>query len=811
MNHTKYRFNLDMQSNISQISLPMRQNDTGIVLRINLTDGGIPYTIKDGCMAWFFGRKSDGNTLIYPCSIENNTTICFEVTQQTTACLGIVDCEIRLYGSDENIITTPRFIVVVYARVMNDSEAVDSESDMAILDNILSTEAARVNNEILREQNHAKMLDTTDRATAAAEELERKLATGDFDGITPHVGANGNWWFEETDSGVIARGITPHIGANGHWWFNDIDSGVEADAGKHTHDSKDITGFLPIKKGGTGATTAEQALKNLGAQPKLTYYEGEFESSFERGGKMGSGAYYEKITASFVLPSKPVMIFFPSVGKPTYIAGVGENYVTGMYVENEMSSHPYNTITVEIEGNTYTFPKGATWGDVNNALETPFDIEVEEKTKTPCLVGHNKELISFTENGTKYLYVDAPLIDGKYYSLLQASSEDFKFVKDVVLSNANHEEIISKYQVLNSFTYEWHHDNGSYQDTTKYTPTYIGIKDNKDGTYTVNLLAEFYYSSLKHTSHIYKKYYAICEEVPSSSPVTFRIYARTGYDNFYDETYTVASDTTWAEWCDNSYNEGLGGYVWKVTASGNVQNSVSGFIIHDNSGNEVKGTDIIKSGLYTDGNNTPPSEEPETPSDTITVTINGSKYAIPNGATWGDLNKALETPYMEFEPNEGRIALMSDMGPVSHTETGNLVYVNDLLVDGESYTLNVDFIIAKDVVLPDQEPEEPEEPEEPDVPEEPDTPEGTDLVTFNIHVERGPASLDYADTVEKGTTWAEWCAKMNEAAIAAGVGEIWVNAGGYVSNNMDGFVVKDSNGNKVLWDSEIVSGEYVGE
>ena len=57
MNYSKYRFNLDMQSYISQISLPVRQNDTGIVLRINLTDGGVPYTIKDGCMAVFFAKN----------------------------------------------------------------------------------------------------------------------------------------------------------------------------------------------------------------------------------------------------------------------------------------------------------------------------------------------------------------------------------------------------------------------------------------------------------------------------------------------------------------------------------------------------------------------------------------------------------------------------------------------------------------------------------------------------------------------------------------------------------------------------------
>lgn len=272
MNYSKYRFNLDMQSYISQISLPVRQNDTGIVLRINLTDGGVPYTIKDGCMAMFFARKADGNPLLNTCVIENNTTICYELTQQTTVYPGVVDCEIRLYGSDGNIITTPRFILVVDSRVVHDEDFPLSDSEKDLLDNILITEAERQGKEALREQNHAKMLETTARATAAAETLEQKLATGDFDGITPHIGENLNWWFDDEDTGILARGITPHIGANGHWWFNDVDSGVEADAGKHTHSTEDITeGTLPISRGGTGANNGLDALRNLGAFEQFTF------------------------------------------------------------------------------------------------------------------------------------------------------------------------------------------------------------------------------------------------------------------------------------------------------------------------------------------------------------------------------------------------------------------------------------------------------------------------------------------------------------------------------------------------------------
>lgn len=211
MNYSKYRFNLDMQSYISQVSLPVRQNDTGIVLRINLTDGGVPYTIKDGCMAVFFAKKSDGSTVINYCYVEKNTTICYELTQVTTCYPGIVDCEIRLYGTDGNIITTPRFILAVDSRVLKDDDIDLPVSEMTVLDNIIISETVRQDNEVEREKTHEQMLATTEEASQLAATLRQKLDTGDYDGedgLTPYIGSNGNWWIGNEDTGILASGYT---------------------------------------------------------------------------------------------------------------------------------------------------------------------------------------------------------------------------------------------------------------------------------------------------------------------------------------------------------------------------------------------------------------------------------------------------------------------------------------------------------------------------------------------------------------------------------------------------------------------------
>jgi len=58
------------------------------------------------------------------------------------------------------------------------------------------------------------------------------------DGVTPHIGQDGNWWIGNTDTGIKAAGengqkgddgVTPHIGQNGNWWIGNTDTGIIAD------------------------------------------------------------------------------------------------------------------------------------------------------------------------------------------------------------------------------------------------------------------------------------------------------------------------------------------------------------------------------------------------------------------------------------------------------------------------------------------------------------------------------------------------------------------------------------------------------
>lgn len=87
------------------------------------------------------------------------------------------------------------------------------------------------------------------------------------DGITPTIGANGNWFLGSTDTGKPSRGAkgdpgepgaagkdgtTPHIGANGNWYIGDTDTGVSAEGrGLPAVTAADAGKFLRVSSSGS--------------------------------------------------------------------------------------------------------------------------------------------------------------------------------------------------------------------------------------------------------------------------------------------------------------------------------------------------------------------------------------------------------------------------------------------------------------------------------------------------------------------------------------------------------------------------------
>lgn len=228
MKPSDYKISLDILESQSQYSLPMKKGDTARVVYITLREGGVPYEIGTDCFAVLSGRKPDGTALENNCVIKGNTII-YSITPQTTSASGLVDCEIKLYGADTDLICSSRFSIVVDERVVSDEE-VESTSEFSALTQLYSDVAAgevarvdaeaervaaegdRAKAEQKREANITQAIEdaeeATDKANDIADTLQTKLDNGEFKGEkgdkgdTPAIDQKYNPTSENAQSGA---------------------------------------------------------------------------------------------------------------------------------------------------------------------------------------------------------------------------------------------------------------------------------------------------------------------------------------------------------------------------------------------------------------------------------------------------------------------------------------------------------------------------------------------------------------------------------------------------------------------------------
>ena len=157
INPVVYSISLDIYKIGSQKVLSMVRGDTKRSIVISLTENDRPYVIAEGCTAVFTAKKPDGNFIYNDCEIDfKNNTIIYNVTEQTTAVNGKVDCQLRLIGSNGGIISSPSFGMVVADLLYNEEPIVESSSEFNAL-------------------------------TSYVAELQYKVENGDFNGKSIYV------------------------------------------------------------------------------------------------------------------------------------------------------------------------------------------------------------------------------------------------------------------------------------------------------------------------------------------------------------------------------------------------------------------------------------------------------------------------------------------------------------------------------------------------------------------------------------------------------------------------------------------------
>lgn len=146
MNPSFYRISLDIHDTTSQLSFSIKKGDTSRRLLISLMDNGVPYNISENCYAIFSAKKADGKPLFNDCTIKDNLII-YDITEQTSVSVGRVDCEIILSDINSEVITSPRFAIIVYDTVIGEYESgITSSSEYKALVELTAEVSSKLKN-----------------------------------------------------------------------------------------------------------------------------------------------------------------------------------------------------------------------------------------------------------------------------------------------------------------------------------------------------------------------------------------------------------------------------------------------------------------------------------------------------------------------------------------------------------------------------------------------------------------------------------------------------------------------------------------
>ena len=137
MNDAVYRINLDLTMIESGVMVNMKKLDSARSIELALSEDGKPYTLTSGCRAVLRSKKPDGTIQFNDCTIRDDGIVEFRITNQTTLLVGIVECELAIYGTDNTQLTSASFLINIGDILFSDSET-ESQNEFTALAALIS-------------------------------------------------------------------------------------------------------------------------------------------------------------------------------------------------------------------------------------------------------------------------------------------------------------------------------------------------------------------------------------------------------------------------------------------------------------------------------------------------------------------------------------------------------------------------------------------------------------------------------------------------------------------------------------------------
>lgn len=164
MTYTEHKITLDIHRTLSAVSLSVKKGDTGRRLLIHLSEKGYPYHISEDCYAVFTAKKPDGKVVFNNCTIKD-CVIVYDFTEQTVAAVGLVECEIILYGGDGKQLTSASFNIIVEDTIYDTETKVESADEYNALAALIADVQKLKENQTVDWYDLARaIVDTTEKA-----------------------------------------------------------------------------------------------------------------------------------------------------------------------------------------------------------------------------------------------------------------------------------------------------------------------------------------------------------------------------------------------------------------------------------------------------------------------------------------------------------------------------------------------------------------------------------------------------------------------------------------------------------------------
>lgn len=182
MRKVEHRLRLDLLRGGNQGYIRVKRGENGARrLAIALYMHSVPYMADAGTTAVFRAIKPDNTKLFNSATITDNV-VTVGLTTQTVAALGTVRCELSIYGTNNELLYSPQFDIIVEDYLYSDTaiESTDEYTDLteaiSKVNNIVSTEAARVAAENQRVANETARV-SAEAARASAETARAEAET----------------------------------------------------------------------------------------------------------------------------------------------------------------------------------------------------------------------------------------------------------------------------------------------------------------------------------------------------------------------------------------------------------------------------------------------------------------------------------------------------------------------------------------------------------------------------------------------------------------------------------------------------------